>query len=58
MYLVTWGNESGVHECTFSDYQDVLEFMTDIEGQTSSVSFTQVHDPDDERNEAWDRHIY
>jgi len=57
-YLVTWSNERGVHEHTFSDYQEALEFMADIDGQTNSIAFSQLSNPDDERGEAWDRHIY
>tara|TARA_B100000965_G_C19602918_1_gene764003 strand:+ start:3304 stop:3474 length:171 start_codon:yes stop_codon:yes gene_type:complete len=49
-YLVTWSNAEGVHEATFTDYNEAIEFIADVEG---NVRFTSYPDPDDAREEQW-----
>ena len=49
-YLVTWSDAEGVHETTFTDYNEAIEFIADVEG---NVSFTTYPDPDDAREEQW-----
>ena len=52
-YLITWSDTNGYHESEFSDYKLAMEFMTELEGNCSGMSFSNMRDPDDAREEQW-----
>ena len=52
-YLISWSDTNGYHETDFSDYQEALEFLADLEGNCTGMSFTNLRDPDDAREEQW-----
>tara|TARA_R100001443_G_scaffold92903_3_gene99582 strand:+ start:3602 stop:3772 length:171 start_codon:yes stop_codon:yes gene_type:complete len=49
-YLVSWTNANGFYSTTFTDYNEAIEFIADVEGD---VRFTSYPDPDDAREEQW-----
>lgn len=49
-YLVTYADGGGVYESTFDTYNDAVYYMTGLPEGTSGVSFTTLHDPDDQRD--------
>ncbi len=49
-YLVTHSCAGGIVEMHFKTYSKALEYMGDLPDGVGSVSFTTLHDPDDQRD--------
>ena len=52
-YLISWSDANGYHESEFSNYEWAMEFMAELEGNCSGMSFSNLRDPDDAREEQW-----